>query len=91
MIGKQVYKTPGNPRFIIQQSTKTWEFLIQIIKINIILESECYLLDENLLPDISIVVRELSKSMDGATWSAYLEILHVTEFIINTKDLGLKN
>ena len=41
-------------------------------------------------PDISNVVRELSKCMDGATWGAYLEMLRVIKFVIDTKTFGLK-
>jgi hypothetical protein len=28
--------------------------------------------------------------MDGATWVAYHEMLRLIEFVINTRDLGLK-
>jgi hypothetical protein len=43
-----------------------------------------------LRPDISNVVKELSKFMDGATWVAYHEMLHIIKFVIDTKDFGLK-
>jgi hypothetical protein len=41
-------------------------------------------------PDISNIVRELSKCMDSATWGAYNELLRVIKFIIDTKTFGLK-
>jgi hypothetical protein len=41
-------------------------------------------------PDISSIVRELSKCMDSATWGAYNELLRVIKFVIDTKIFGLK-
>jgi hypothetical protein len=41
-------------------------------------------------PDISNVVRELSKCMDGATIGTYLELLRVIKFVLDTKNFGLK-
>jgi hypothetical protein len=32
----------------------------------------------------------LPKCMDGATWGAYHEILHLIKFVIDTNDLELK-
>jgi hypothetical protein len=39
-------------------------------------------------PDISDVVRELSKCMDGTTNGTCLEILRVIKLILDTKSLG---
>jgi hypothetical protein len=41
-------------------------------------------------PDISNIVRELSKCMDSATLGAYNELLRVIKFVIDTKTFGLK-
>jgi len=41
-------------------------------------------------PDISNIVRELSKCMDSATWGTYNELLRVIKFVIDTKAFGLK-
>jgi hypothetical protein len=41
-------------------------------------------------PDISNIVRELSKCMDSATWEAYNELLRVIKFVIDTKTFDLK-
>jgi hypothetical protein len=41
-------------------------------------------------PDISNIVRELSKCMDSATWGTYYELLRVIKFVIDTKAFGLK-
>ena len=38
-------------------------------------------------PDISNVVRELSKCMDGATIGTYLELLRVIKFVFDQKSL----
>ena len=40
-------------------------------------------------PDITNEVRELSKSMDGASKLQQRELERVTKFVFNTKDLGL--
>ena len=45
---------------------------------------------KHLRPDIANAVRELSKSMDGASKLQFREILQVIKFIQDTKDLGLK-
>jgi hypothetical protein len=39
---------------------------------------------------ISIIVRELSKSLDSATWGAFSELLRVIKFVIDIKSFGLK-
>jgi hypothetical protein len=41
-------------------------------------------------PDISNIVRELSKFMDSASWGSYQELLCVIKFVDNTKLFGLK-
>jgi hypothetical protein len=40
-------------------------------------------------PDISKIVRELTKCMDSATWGAYNELLRVIKFVIDTKTFSL--
>ena len=41
-------------------------------------------------PDISNVVRKLSKCMDGATPDAFKELKRVIKFVLDTKTYGLK-
>jgi hypothetical protein len=41
-------------------------------------------------PDISNAVRELSKSMDGASMAAFKELKRVIKFVLDTKTMGLK-
>jgi transposase InsO family protein len=41
-------------------------------------------------PDISNAVRELSKSMDGASLAAFKELKRVIKFVLDTKTMGLK-
>ena len=41
-------------------------------------------------PDITNAVRELSKSMDGASKLQFREMLRVIKFVLDTKDLSLK-
>ena len=45
---------------------------------------------KQLHPDVANVTRELSKANDGANPEAYKELLHVINYVINTKNLGLK-
>ena len=40
-------------------------------------------------PDITNAVRELSKSMDGASKLQLRELRRVEKFVLDTKDLGL--
>ena len=41
-------------------------------------------------PDIANCTRELSKVLDGATASAYKEMIRVIKFVVSTKEWGLK-
>ena len=41
-------------------------------------------------PDIANCTRELSKVLDGATVSAYKEMIRVIKFVVSTKEWGLK-
>jgi hypothetical protein len=52
--------------------------------------SMLFYLTKYSLPDISNIVRKLSKCMDSATWGAYNELLRVIKFVIDTKTFGLK-
>jgi hypothetical protein len=47
-------------------------------------------LTKYLRPDISNIVRELSKCMNAASWGSYQELLSVIKFIDDTKSFGLK-
>ena len=42
-------------------------------------------------PDIANAVRELCKSMDGASKLQFRKMLRVIKIVLDTKDLGLKN
>jgi hypothetical protein len=77
-IGKRFYEFPGTPRFKIHRTTKDMEALDtdQQKKYRSGVGMLLYL-TKYLRPDISNVVREFSKCMDGATWAAYHEMLHV--------------
>ena len=88
---KRNYGTPGTPRFKIQRPTEGMDQLDEEHQkkyrsgVGMLLYLTKY-----SRPDISNVVRELSKCMDGATWGAYLEMLRVIKFVIDTKTFGLK-
>ena len=47
-------------------------------------------LTKHSIPDIANAVRELSKSMDGASKLQFRGTLHVIKFFLDTIDLGLK-
>ena len=89
--GMRKYLTPGTPRFKILKSTKDIE----------VLDSEhqtkyrsgvgmLLYLTKYSRPDISNIVRELSKCMDSASWGSYQELLRVIKFVDDTKSFGLK-
>jgi hypothetical protein len=47
-------------------------------------------LSQHSRPDISNVVRELTKCLDGATPEAFREMLRVIKYVIDTSTLGFK-
>jgi hypothetical protein len=75
-IGTRIGKIPGIPRFKIQQPTKDMEVLDtdQQKKYHYGVEVLLYLTKYSR-PNISSVVREFSRCMDGTTWGAYHEIV----------------
>jgi hypothetical protein len=89
--GKRKVSTPGTPRFKIQKSTENMD----VLDYN---HQKKYQSGVGMLlyltkysrPDISNIVRELSKCMESATWGAYNELLRVIKFVIDTKTFGLK-
>jgi hypothetical protein len=85
------YLTPGTPRFKIQKSTEDLEVINDDFQrkyrsgVGMLLYLTKY-----SRPDISNIVRELSKCMNAASWGSYQELLRVIKFINDTKSLGLK-
>jgi hypothetical protein len=85
------YLTPGTPRFKIQKSIDGLEVINDYLQrmyrsgVGILL----YLTNYSR-PDISNIVRELSKCMNAAFWGSYQELLCVIKFINDTKSFGLK-
>jgi hypothetical protein len=87
-IGKQIYKTPRTPNFKIQLSTKDMEVVDtdQQKKYRCAVGMLLYFTKYSP-PDISNMLREISKCMSGATWDAYHEMLRVIKIVIDTKIL----
>ena len=89
--GLTLYKTPGTPGHNITRPTADSD------KINAS-EQKLYRSGVGMLlylvkysrPDIANAVRELSKSMDGATKGSFRELLRVIKFVLDTKDKGLR-
>jgi hypothetical protein len=85
------YLTPGTPRFKIQKSTDDLEVINDDFQrkyrsgVGMLLYLIMY-----SRPDISNIVRELSKCMNTASWGSYQELLSVIKFIDDTKSFGLK-
>jgi hypothetical protein len=85
------YLTPGTPRFKIQRSNDDLEVINDDLQrkyrsgVGMLLYLTKY-----LRPDISNIVRELSKCMNAASWGSYQELLPVIKFINDTKSFGLK-
>jgi hypothetical protein len=88
IIGKQIYKTPGTPRFKIQRPTKDMEVFDtnwhKKYQSRVLL---LLYLTKYSRPDISKVVRELSKCINGVKLYTYHEMLRVIKFVIDTKIL----
>jgi hypothetical protein len=85
------YLTPGTPRFKIQRSTDDLEVINDDLQrkyrsgVGMLLYFTKY-----SRPDISNIVRELSKCMNAASWGSYQELLRAIKFIDDTKSFGLK-
>jgi len=83
------YKTPGTPGKVIVREG--------ITKVSV-KEQSVYRTGVGMLlflikhsrPDIANPVRELTKILDGASYSAYKEMKRVIKFVLDTKLLGLK-
>jgi hypothetical protein len=85
------YLTPGTPRFKIQKSIDDLEVINDDFqrKYRSGLGMLLYLTKYSR-PDISNIVRELSKCMNAASWGSYQELLRVIKFINDAKSFGLK-
>jgi hypothetical protein len=85
------YLTPGTPRFKIQKSTADLEVINDNFQrkyrsgVGMLLYLTKY-----SRPDMSNIVRELSKCMNAASWGSYQELLRFIKFIDDTKSFGLK-
>jgi hypothetical protein len=85
------YLTPGTPRFKIQKSTEDLEVINDDFQrkyrsgVGMLLYLTKY-----SRPDISNIVRVMSKCMNAASWGSYQELLRVIKFINDTKSFGLK-
>jgi hypothetical protein len=85
------YLTPCTPRFKIQRSTDDLELINDDFQKKYRYGVRMLLyLTKYSRPDISNIVRELSKCMNAASWGSYQELLHVIKFINDTKSFGLK-
>jgi Reverse transcriptase (RNA-dependent DNA polymerase) len=89
--GMRKYLTPGTPRFKILKSTNDIEVLDNEHQTKYRSGVGMLLyLTKYSRPDISNIVRELSKCMDSASWGSYQELLRVIKFVDDTKSFGLK-
>jgi Reverse transcriptase (RNA-dependent DNA polymerase) len=84
------YMIPGTPRFKIQKSTNDIEVLDgeHQSKYRSGVGMLLYLTKYSR-PDISNIVRELSKCMDSASWGSYQELLRVIKFVDDTDSFRL--
>ena len=77
----QIHKTPGTPKFLIIRPS---------VKIETILHRYVIVPGETLAPHLANVSRELSKANNGSNPAAYKEILCVTRYVLDTKNLGIQ-
>jgi hypothetical protein len=85
------FMTSGTPRFKIQRSIEDVEVLDSENQKNYCSGVGMLLyLTKYSRPDISNIVRELSKCMDAASWGSYQELLRGIKFVDDTKSFGLK-
>jgi hypothetical protein len=91
VLGKRICRTPGTPRLKIIRPDKDLELIDAELQsryrsgVGMLLY-----LTKFSRPDISNVMRELSKCMDGATIETYLELLRVIKFVLDIKILASK-
>jgi len=91
VLGKRICRTPGTPRLKVIRPDKDSQLIDAELQIRYCSGVGMLLyLAKYSRPDISNVVRELSKCMDGATIGTYLELLRVIKFVLDTKNFGLK-
>ena len=85
------YKTPGTPNFnVLRPQNENDRISVKEQKLYQSGVGSLLYLTTHSRPDISNAVRELSKSMDHATEGAMKELLRVINFVISTKEYGLK-
>jgi hypothetical protein len=85
------YKTPAGPKTTIMRPSKE----DQLIKKE---EQTIYRSGVGMLlylvkhsrPEISNAVREISKVGDGATYGHWKQLMRTIQYVLNTKDIGLK-
>jgi Reverse transcriptase (RNA-dependent DNA polymerase)/gag-polypeptide of LTR copia-type len=92
IVGKQSsVTTPGTPNYNIVRPTEESEKVKpEEQKLYRSAVGSMLYLSSHSRPDISNVVRELAKCMDGATYAAFKEMKRVLRFLMDTKDFGLK-
>jgi hypothetical protein len=85
------YLTPGTPRFKILKSTNDMKVFDNEHQTKYRSGVGMLLyLTKYSRPDISNIVRKLSKCVDSASWGSYQELLHVINFVDNTKSFRSK-
>ena len=85
------YKTPGTPNFnVLRPQSENDYITTEQQKIYQSGVGSLLYLTTHSRPDISNAVRELSKNMDHATEAAMKELIRVINFVISTKEYGLK-
>ena len=87
----QIYQTPGTPGTGLlrpmNESQKVSESDQRVFRSRV---GMLLYLVKHSRPDIANAVRELSKSMDGATLAGMKELKRVVKYVIDTEEYGLK-
>jgi Reverse transcriptase (RNA-dependent DNA polymerase) len=84
------YKTPGTPNLnIIRPTSESEKVSSEDQKIYRSAIGSLLQLIKYSRPDISNVVRELAKCMDGATPAAFKEMQRLMKFVFDTRNFGL--
>jgi hypothetical protein len=87
----QTYKTPGTPgQGVLRPKEGDEKITAEDQSIYRSGVGMLLYLVKHSRPDISNAVRELSKSMDGASLAAFKELKRVIKFVLDTKTMGLK-
>ena len=87
---KKMTITPGTPGFIggkVDDMSKVDETTQSMYRSGV---GTLLYLTKHSRPDITNPVRELSKSMDGASMAHVIEMYRVINFLLETKTLGLR-